>query len=95
MARKLARYTTIAGQTYAPGDSPSKEHADLIDNDKVWEAEDEGAGSTPYAGQSAADLKKLIDERNEGREADQKISKSGNVEALAAALEADDADNPA
>lgn len=39
-ARKLARYTTIAGTTYAPGDTPSKEHAELIDNPKVWEAEE-------------------------------------------------------
>lgn len=39
-ARKLARYTTVGGKTYAPGETPSKEHAELIDNPKVWEADE-------------------------------------------------------
>lgn len=97
--RKLARYTTVGGKTYAPGEVPSKEHAELIDNPKVWEA-DEVADIAPdpvsdgdYAAADADALKTEIDRRNDGREADKKVSKSGGKDKLIEALKADDADS--
>jgi hypothetical protein len=41
--KTVARYTTVADTTYAPGDEVSAEHAELIDNPAVWEADDADA----------------------------------------------------
>jgi hypothetical protein len=41
--KKVARYTTVGETTYAPGDEVSAEHAELIDNPAVWEADDAAA----------------------------------------------------
>lgn len=60
--------------------------------DSSWEQYDgsDVAASSGYDAMKAADLKAEIEKRNEGREADAKISTRGNKAELAAALTADD-----
>lgn len=40
-ARKAARYVTVAGRTYAPGEKIPAEVVELIDNPAVWESDEE------------------------------------------------------
>lgn len=69
--------------------------ATLPEGDTIDEADDEANdGDESYTSWKVAELETEIDARNEGREDDAKISKTGNKADLVAALEADDEANP-
>jgi hypothetical protein len=96
MARKLIANVHVDGVVYGPDgeqDVP-KDVADRIDNPNAWDESDgllKGQEDpSSYDGVSAAELKKEIKRRNEGREDDDKLPTSGSQEELAAALLADD-----
>lgn len=96
MARKLATYVHIDGVAYGPNDDVPADVAKKITNPKAW-ADGKGSkadGDAPPASiddMNAKELKAEIDRRNEGRDDDAKLSKSGKNADLLAALKADDA----
>lgn len=49
--RKLARYVTVAGKTYGPGDDVPAEIAEQIRNPKAWVPTDEDVAD-PYEGKT-------------------------------------------
>lgn len=93
MARTLNRAVLAGGVIYPAGTAATNELEDAIPNADFWtgEASAPGEESQGYASQTAAELKAEIDRRNEGREEDALISKTGKKADLIAALEADDA----
>ncbi len=95
---KLASYVHIGGQVYGPDSKVPADVAAQITNPKAWEggkvpstsksADSDDAG---YSKLKVEDLKAEIEQRNEGREDDAKVSTEGVKADLVAALEADDA----
>lgn len=95
MSRKLATYVHIDGEVYGPDDKVPADVAKRITNPKAWadgkgSAGDDADPPEGYAALDAKGLKAEIDKRNDGRDADAKISKAGGKDTLIAALEADD-----
>lgn len=94
--KKLATNVAVNGTMYGPDYPRNKvtdEVAEQITNPKAWgEGTDEADSDEPKAldDMSAAELKAEIDTRNEGREDDAKLSKSGTKAELLEALKADD-----
>lgn len=99
MSRKLTRTVVLNGVLYPVGTAATKELEGAITNPNVWDVdaagtdgvEGDGSGAAHgYDAQTGRELKAEIDRRNEGREEDARISKTGNKADLVAALEADD-----
>ena len=84
MGRSLAVHTTVGSATYAPG-PVSDDIANQIENQSVFEA-----GDAAYDDMTVADLRDMIDSRNEGRDDDTKMSRSGTKAELVDTLEDDD-----
>lgn len=101
----LTHPDTGAAVRFVPGDTLPGWAEKAIPNAKAW-ADDEGTQGAPekaevpaaanddahadYQGMKVADLRALIEDRNEGRDEDDLIPDDGNKADLIAALEADD-----
>ena len=78
---------TGAAVRFVPGDTLPGWAEKAIPNAKAWTDDDAHAD---YRGMKVADLRALIEDRNEGRDESALIPDDGNKADLVAALEADD-----
>lgn len=99
MSKKLTANVAVDGTMYGPDYPANKvtdEVAKQITNPRAWgkgqDADADSGSNAPKTldDMTAGELKAEIDTRNEGREDDAKISKSGNKAELLEALKADD-----
>lgn len=67
--KKLARYVTVAGTTYGPGDTLPKDVADAVTNPKAFEEPDDRTPAQVVADRQREELVKASDDSGSGSRA--------------------------